>query len=154
MDGLEGLVHENAGMPPLSGCQCLFFAADELLSSQKSFLCFWRAARQYWLLHHTNYFRSRHLTRVVSCRIGRHRDAGTWSNYSRSLRTIFLAIKCPPVNEMHIMPRSNQSHGFFGHYPGLSKPIIHAKYPYIIWSPKCRQKPEDQAKVLIPSSTG
>lgn len=107
-----------------------------------------------------NYFRSPHLIRVVSYRIGRHRNAGTCSNYSRSLRTIFLAIKCPRVNQMRIMPRSNQSHGFFGHYPGLSKPIIHAKYPYIIWSLKMssvvsrHQKPEDHVKVLIPSSTG
>lgn len=22
-DGLEGLVHENAGMPPFSGCRCV-----------------------------------------------------------------------------------------------------------------------------------
>jgi hypothetical protein len=94
----------------------------------------------------------RHLIRVVSCRIGYHCDAGTCSNSSRSLQTIFLAIKCPRMNEMRIVPRPNQSHGFFGHYPGLSKPIIHAKY--IIWSLKCRQKPEEQSKVLIPSSTG
>jgi hypothetical protein len=101
-----------------------------------------------------NFFMFRHLTRVVSCRIGCHRDVGTCNNSSRSLRTIFLAIKCQRMNEMRIVPRSNQSHGFFGQYPGL-KPIIHAKY--IIWSLNVvsrRQKPEDQAKVLIPSSTG